>query len=73
MKNRRDDLTIKEGDTVQVTRDDGTKEIRAVTSDPWQLGGHTWVVMLEGISGCYQLSRCRKLKFKPLGAEMTGS
>lgn len=59
------DLTIKEGDTVQVTLDDGSKVVKAVESDPWQVCGQ-WVVKLNGISGGYLLDRCKKLTFKPL-------
>lgn len=53
-------LAIRSGDIVEVKRDDGTKESHQAVSDPWQLGGD-WVVMLDGISGGYDLARCRKI------------
>ena len=51
-------LAIKPGDLVEVTRDDGSKEERKAISEPWQLGHGDWVVKLEGISGGYALDRC---------------
>ncbi len=49
---------VKAGDRVNVLRDNGTRETRTVLSPPEKLGGHTWVVWLEGIAGAYQLVRC---------------
>ena len=46
------------GSTVKVTDDEGYKVERKVQSEAWVLGAHTPVVMLEGISGAYLLSRC---------------
>ena len=51
---------LKIGDAVVVTRDDGTMQATTTRSEPWKLGGHTWVVLLDGIAGCYALSRVRK-------------
>lgn len=50
-----------EGTDVIVTKDRG-EEIRTRTrSAPWLLGGHTAVIMLEGISGGYSLARVRRV------------
>ena len=46
-----------EGTKVVVTLDSGEKKETTTTSDAWLLGGHSAVVMLDGISGCYSLSR----------------
>ena len=54
----KEQLAIKAGDRVEVLRDNGTREMRTVWSPPEKLGGHTWVVWLEGITGAYQLVRC---------------
>lgn len=51
-------LGIKPGDMVEVTRDDGSKEQRKARSEPWQLEHGDWVVGLDGISGGYALDRC---------------
>ena len=47
----------REGESVIVTLDDGTKWKTKTRSEPWLLGGHTWVVQLEGRAGCYDLRR----------------
>ncbi len=44
-----------------LTRDNGSVEPAQTRSDAWIVGGHTAVVLLEGISGGYQLDR-----FKPM-------
>lgn len=55
-----------EGTDVVVTKDDGSEVRTKTRSAPWLLGtssrgpGHTAVIMLEGISGCYSLERVRK-------------
>lgn len=47
------------GTTVIVRRDSG-QEVRTETrSQAWVLSGHTAVIMLNGISGCYSLDRVR--------------
>lgn len=47
------------GTPVIVTKDDET-EIRTLTrSKATMLGGHTAVVWIEGITGCYDLERVR--------------
>lgn len=52
------------GTEVIVTKDDG-QEIRTRTrSGPELLGGHSAVIWLEGISGCYALYRVRKIDIK---------
>lgn len=45
------------GTVVEVTLDDGSIQNTATRSDPWQLGDGTWVVMLEGRIGGYDLAR----------------
>lgn len=45
------------GTPVTVTKDDGTKIETKTRSIAWALGDGTPVVMLEGISGGYLLSR----------------
>lgn len=45
------------GTSVSVRRDNGTSEITKTTSAASVLSGHTAVVWLEGISGCYLLER----------------
>lgn len=47
------------GCPVTVTKDNGT-EIETVTAGAAELlGGHTAVIWLQGISGCYSLDRVR--------------
>lgn len=48
---------IKAGDKVIVHKDDGSKFETTARSAPWNMGGHTWVVLVEGIRGAYALSR----------------
>ena len=45
------------GTPVIVTLDDGTTRQTTTTSDAWLLGGHSAVIKLNSISGCYMLSR----------------
>lgn len=45
------------GTPVLATLDDGTKFRSRTRSMPWLLGGHTWVIMLDRISGGYALDR----------------
>lgn len=60
-------IAVPIGTPVVVTQDDG-KEFHTVTrTGPWMLGagsdgigGHTAVIMVEGISGAYSLERIRK-------------
>lgn len=54
-------LAIREGDAVQCRRDDGTVTSHVATSDPWLMGGHTWVIKMSGISGGFALDRVRKV------------
>lgn len=48
------------GTPVTVKMDDGTERHTKTTSPAQLLGGHTGVVWLEGISGCYMLCRVTK-------------
>lgn len=45
------------GTPVRVRLDDGTVKETKTTSAAWMLGGHTAVVIVEGISGGYDLTR----------------
>lgn len=45
------------GTAVTVERDNGACERTATRSEAWMLSGHTAVVMVDGIAGCYLLSR----------------
>lgn len=47
------------GASVEVKRDNGTISYTVTTSAAWLLGGHTPVIMLRGISGCYALDRVK--------------
>lgn len=48
------------GTAVDVTRDNGAVERSKTRTEAYVMSGHSAVVMLEGISGCYLLSRCRR-------------
>lgn len=45
------------GHPCHVTRDDGSSFFTRTRSEAWLLGDRTPVVQVEGISGCYALSR----------------
>lgn len=53
-------LLLRSGEAVVVTRDDGSTWETRTRSEPWKLGGHTWVVQLKGLAGCYALERVRR-------------
>lgn len=55
-----DQLSIRTGDQLAVTKDNGSIHRGVAQSEPWPLSGHTWVIMVSGISGCYDLTRCQK-------------
>lgn len=58
----REQLQLKPGDRIEQTDDAGVVHVRVVGSQPWQLAGTTmWVILLEGVRGCYALHRCRPL------------
>lgn len=50
-----------EGTEVIVKKDNGAEIKTKTRSEAWLLGGHTAVILLEGISGCYALERIRLL------------
>lgn len=50
---------------VRVTLDDGSKLETRTRSQPWQLGDGTWVVLLEGRTGGYLLSRIEQIDTEP--------
>lgn len=45
------------GTEVIVTKDDGKKIRTKTRSAAWVLGGHTPVIMIEGVTGCFLLDR----------------
>ena len=45
------------GSAVTVTKDLGDKLDTVTRSEAWVLGGHTAVILVEGISGGYSLTR----------------
>lgn len=45
------------GTPVTVRRDNGEILQTITRSSPWKIGGHTWVILVEGISGGYALER----------------
>lgn len=45
------------GEIVQVRKDDGAKVLTKTESAAYVLSGHTAVIFLNGISGCYSLDR----------------
>ncbi len=49
------------GVAVRVLLDSGEVKETKTTTPAQVLGGHTAVVWLEGVSGCYRLSRCAAL------------
>jgi bifunctional DNA-binding transcriptional regulator/antitoxin component of YhaV-PrlF toxin-antitoxin module len=57
-KPTREQLGLRVGDLVEVTKDDGSTEQHHVKIEPWQLGHGEYVVGLHGISGGYKLTRC---------------
>lgn len=52
--------TVPVGSKVIVTLDDESERETTTTSEAWVLGGHTPVVLLDGIAGAYMLSRVVK-------------
>jgi hypothetical protein len=48
---------MKSGTVVNVTLDDGTIWQTRTRSEPFQVGGHHWVVHLEGKAGYYLFER----------------
>jgi len=49
------------GIDVKVMMDDGSTILTKTRSIAWVLGGHTPVIQLDGISGCYALERVSPL------------
>lgn len=49
------------GQSVVVTRDDGSEFHTNTTSEPWQLGHGAWVIKVAGISGGYDILRVSPL------------
>jgi hypothetical protein len=51
---------VPEGTPVIVTKDDKSEFHTKTRSIPWLMGGHTAMIMVDGISGGYALERVRK-------------
>ena len=51
---------VPNGTEVVVRKDDGQEYLTRISAGPVLLGGHTAVIRLEGIRGCYSLARVRK-------------
>lgn len=49
------------GTDVIVSMDDGSETRTKTRSEAQMMGGHSAVIWLEGISGCYHLKRVRKV------------
>ena len=47
------------GTKVIVALDSGKEKTTTTASDAWLLGGHSAVVMLDGVSGCYALGKVK--------------
>jgi hypothetical protein len=56
----RDKIAWPIGTPIYVVRDNGAVLKSKTRSEPALLGGHTWVVWVEGIVGCYDLARCSR-------------
>ncbi len=50
------------GTQVHVRQDDGVTLLTKTRSAAQVLGGHTAVVWLDGVAGCYRLDRCAPLE-----------
>jgi len=50
------------GDTVLVERDNGETLETITRSEAWNLSGHSAVVQLKGISGCYAIKRVKPVE-----------
>jgi hypothetical protein len=53
------------GTPVALRKDDGTTFITKTRSMAQMLSGHTAVIWVEGITGCYLLERVSKITDKP--------
>jgi hypothetical protein len=54
-------ISLKPGDLVEQTVDDGTKQNRVVKYAPWRVGAQ-WLIGLVGTAGGYALCRCKPIK-----------
>lgn len=51
-----------QGTDVILTQDNGELFPTKTRSEPWLLGGHTAVIKVNGIAGCYRLDRVRRVQ-----------
>lgn len=56
---------VPEGTPVALRKDDGTTFLTKTRSKAQMLSGHTAVIWVEGITGCYLLERISQLSDKP--------
>jgi hypothetical protein len=56
------------GTRVRVTKDDGSSVETTTRTRAMMLSGHTPVIFLEGISGCYLLTRVKAIETQPAQA-----
>ncbi len=57
------------GTAVRVVKDFGGAVDTVTLSKAYPLGGHTPVVFVKGISGCYVLSRCKPISQTGAGVQ----
>ena len=55
----REQIAILTGDKVVQTDDYGKQHQRVARSEPWKASSGDWLILLEGVSGCYLLTRCQ--------------
>lgn len=56
------------GTRVRVTKDDGSAVETTTRTRAMMLSGHTPVIFLDGISGCYLLTRVKAIDSQPAPA-----
>jgi hypothetical protein len=64
------------GTVVTFMRDNGQAEIRRTTSAAYMLSGHTAVIHMAGVSGCWMLdrvSRCADQTLVPVNEQAAGN
>lgn len=50
----------KVGTAVLLTLDNGDEKLTKTRSEAWVLSGHTAVIQVDGVAGCYALERVRR-------------
>lgn len=57
-------LALVSGEDVDVRQDNGEILRMKTRSEPWQLGHGEWVILLDGRSGGYMLTRCQPARLQ---------